>query len=156
MFLVTIVKEWGIDGGRRVPNHTDGNLYILNTNRMFELREGIGGDPQMLFFDNPADSRCGGAKMRTDVAQATVTNIINEADDAPATASVTVDVYPDNDLTATTVSRVFPKAAVAYCYPYGNVQSHAKSWMVIAEDGWNMRRVLVNHSWIPLNVLLNA
>jgi hypothetical protein len=156
MFLTTLVLDWHIDGGRRVPDKVNGNLYLLNTNRMYELRSGVDTDPTMYFFDNPADTRCGGAILRTDHTQATVANIITEGDDVPSGKFVTVSAYPNNDSSLTTESITLPKAQIAYCYPYGNVQSHALSWIVFAEDAWNMRRILVNHSWIPLKILLEV
>lgn len=152
MFIADIVLEWRAPGEKRIPDAA-GNLYILNTNRMFEITEAYDGNATMFYFDNPSDIKDGGARLRTDY---TVASLIAQADTDYGAENVTLDYYPNADSTESTVSIIIPKEDIAYCYPYGNVQSHALSWVVYALKGWGMKKILVNHSWIPLIVLLEA
>lgn len=156
MFLSTFVLDWRVDGGNRVPNKTAGNLYILNTNRMFEIRSGIDTDPQLYYFDNLADFRDAGAHMRLDHTQSTVANLITASNSDHGAETITLDAYIDNDINGTTESVTINKAAIAYCYPYGNVQSHAKTWVVYSDGAFDVKRRVINMSWIPLIVALEV
>ena len=154
MFLPVVVLDWRIDGGRRVPDKTNGNLHILSTyGRMYEITEAYDHNMSLRYFDNPADERCGGAWMKIDT---TLTGIFNAADSDYGTDVVTFDMFPDNDLTATTSEITLQKVAISYCIPYGNVQSSAYTWIVYVDAGWNMQKILVNHSWIPVYSLLES
>jgi hypothetical protein len=147
MFIPVVVLDWRIDGGRRVPDKTNGNLYVLNATRMFEITEAYDGNMQMFFFDNPADSRCGGAHMKIDT---TLAGLLNAADSDFGDNVVTLDVYPDNDSTQTTTEVTLQKIAISYCKPFGNDQSNALTWVYYIDAGWDIKKILVNHSWIPL------
>jgi hypothetical protein len=146
MFLPVVVLDWRIDGGRRVPDAI-GNLYVLNTNRMYQITIAYDGHPTMIFYDNPANVKDAGARMRIDT---TLAGLLNGADSDHGSESVTLDYYPDNDTSVATKEITLSKADIAYCYPFGNQQSNALSWVIYSSKGWNMERILVNHSWIPL------
>jgi hypothetical protein len=153
MFLPVTVLDWQIDGGRRIPDKVNGNFHILNTTRMYEITEAYDENMTMRFFDNPADSRCGGARMKIDT---TLAGLINAADSDYGDNVVTLDVYPDNDTSQATTEITLQKISISYCIPYRNDQSNALTWVVYIDAGWNMQKILVNHSWIPLYVLLEA
>jgi hypothetical protein len=151
MFLPVTVLDWQIDGGRRIPDKVSGNLYVLNTTRMFEITEAYDENLTMRFFDNPADSRCGGARMKIDT---TLAGLISAADSDYGDNTVTLDMYPDNDTTQATTEITLQKLAISYCKPFGNDQSNALTWVYYIDAGWDIQKILVNHSWIPLWVLL--
>jgi hypothetical protein len=153
MFLPVVVLDWRIDGGRRVPDKTNGNLYILNTTRMFEITEAYDHHMQMFYFDNLVDSRCGGAHMKIDT---TLAGLLNGADSDYGTVAVTVSAYPDNDPTATPANITLQKLSISYCKPYGNDQSNALTWIYYINAGWEIEKILVNHSWIPLYSILES
>jgi hypothetical protein len=152
MFLPVVVLDWRIDGGRRVPDKTNGNLHILSTyGRMFEITEAYDHNMRLRFYDNPADSRCGGAWMKIDT---TLAGILNAADADFGDNMVTLDMYPDNDTAQATTEITLQKVAVSYCIPFGNDQSNALSWVVFVDAANDIKKILVNHSWIPLYLLL--
>ena len=141
MFLEARVIDWRIDGGRRVPNKTSGNSYILNTNRMFEITEDYNSNPQFYFFDNPADSRCGGARMKLD---GILLSILSAADTNIGSVAVTLDYFPNEDPTETTEEITIGKANIAYCYPYRFDADATETWVVYIDAGWDVKRILVD------------
>lgn len=152
MFLLTIVEDWRIDGGRRVPDKVDGNLYLLNTNRMYEITANYEGKYRMRFFDDPANSRDGGAWMK--IWDEAIENITNAGDTDIGSNSVTFDVFEDNDPTLTTTALTLVKSAIAYCYPYGHNGNNRYTWVIYADAGWNMIRILVDHEYMSVYLLL--
>jgi hypothetical protein len=145
MFLYTIVHDWRIDGGRRVPDKTDGNFYYLNTNRMYEITQRWDDKCQMRFFDDPSNSRDGGAWMT--ITDETILNVITWADSDIGSKDVTFDVFKDNDHTLATTEITLQKSAIAYCYPFGHNGNSDYTWVVYADAGWNMIRILVDHTF---------
>lgn len=152
MFLYTIVHDWRIDGGSRVPNKTNGNFYLLNTNRFYEIIQRYDGRIQTRFFDNPANSRDGGAWMT--ITDQAVINVINAADTDIDTNSVTFNVFEDNDPTLPTSEITLAKAAIAYCYPLGHNGNSNYMWVVYADAGFDMIRILVDHNFSDVYLLL--
>lgn len=139
MFLATYVDYWG-EGQKRVRNfHTFDYFYLLNTNRMFEITETHDGYASMRFFDNPVDSRDGGARLK---AYTTIANVIGFADFPHGSETITLDVFTDNDNTLATYELTLAKATIAYCYPAD--EAWDTMWVVYVDAGWNIQRVLVN------------
>jgi hypothetical protein len=152
MFMPTTVLDWRIDGGRRVPDAA-GDWYILNTNRMFEIKTDYEDNLYMFYFDNPADSRDGGAHMKVDDNLAAL-NIYADTDHG--SEAVTLEYFPDDDTSATPLEITLTKASIAYCYPVAFQKSHNYCYLVYVDAGWNKNRILVSHSWIILYGLLEA
>jgi len=150
--MPTTVLDWRIDGGKRVPDAA-GNWYILNTNRMYEVRLDNNDNAYMFYFDNPADSRDGGAHMKVDD---NVTALRIYADTDHGSEAVTLSYFPNGDITEATEEITIAKNSIAYCYPMGFQMSNAYCYVVYVDAGWNKNRILVNHSWIPLYALLEV
>src|SRR5512137_2980176 len=108
MFYPGYVTQWHGDN-HRIFNRAVYNYYILNTNRMFELTESYNGYTDMFFFDNPVDSRDGGARMRFN---AEIEDIVDIADLDHGSESITLDVFPNNDDTETTYELTLSKASI--------------------------------------------
>lgn len=147
-----MVEDWRIDGGRRVPNKTDGNFYILNTNRMFEITQNYEGKQTFRFFDNPTDSRDGGAWMT--IWDESVDNIINASDTDIGSNDVTLSVYPEADITQTPYDLTLRKENVAYVYPLGHNTNTEYSYLVYSDAAWDMIRILVDGDYADILLLL--
>jgi hypothetical protein len=152
MFLLTIVEDWRIDGGRRVPDKTDGNLYLLNTNRMYEITSDFEDKQRMRFFDNHSNSRDGGAWMK--IWDTALSNITDAADTDIGSKDVTFNKFIDNDPTLATTEITIGKAAIAYCYPYNHDGNSAYTWILYSDGGWDMIRILVSHDYTAVYMLL--
>lgn len=152
MFGVITVLEWDAQGGGRVSG-SSGNLYLLNMHNMFEIKPTYNNRLTLMFFDNPNDVRDGGARMKISNP---IAAIYVYADTDYGSEDVTLDYFPDDDPTQTTKHITLPKRNISYCFPYGNDQSNAYSWVVYCEDAFNVKRILVDHSWIPLYLLLES
>lgn len=155
MFASALVYEWRTDGGRRVHSRATTADYILNTNRMFELKAtshgitgGSGSQACLWFFDNPADWRDGGAYMRVN---RTVTQLITQSGHSITYNSITLDVFPDDDMTADTEEVTISKIAVAYAWAH---DSGDACYVVYADGAWGMRRVLCDITLVNLYVEL--
>ena len=148
MFIIATVLDWRTKE-RRVPNVIAQDIYILNTNRMFEITEDHDGNAQMWFYDNPVDTRDGGSRMKLDT---TVANIMTIADFDVGSTSVTFDIFPENDNTQTPVSTTIPKAAISCAYAADSDGND--TWVEYIEDGWDFKRVLVDEdvlfAWLEL------
>jgi len=150
MFAPVTVLKWDAQSGGRISS-PDGNLYILNTKNMFEIKPTYNSKLTLTFFDNPNDTRDGGNRMKIDT---TIAAVYILADTDYGDESVTLDYYPDDDSTQATKEITLIKKNVSYFFPYRNDQTNALSWVIYCEDAWNVKRILVNHSWIPLYALM--
>jgi hypothetical protein len=160
MFLPTYVLDWRVNGDKRVRGfHTFDDFYLLNTNRMFEIKQGWVDDHSlMFFFDNPANCRDGGAHMRIHTS---VAGIIGMADLDHGSEAVTLDTFPDdflelylNGSPITTTALTLAKASIAYAYPADDAWS--AMWVVYIDAGWNVKRILVHHGAFVLWVMLET
>jgi hypothetical protein len=148
MFIPAYVLQWrGSFPEKRVRDNVHGDHYTLNTNRMYEITENADGDPTMRFFDNPANSRDGGARMV--ITDETIGSIIAYADTTLAHNTYTLDVFPNNDPTETTYELTISKASIAYLWDHGASDS-SYTWLVYALDGWDMAKVLVDKAYSAL------
>ena len=153
MFIATTVEDWRIQGEQRVPNaRTGGDFYILNTNRMYEITLDFECKCRLRFFDNPANRRDGGAWMKT--CDKGIYSIVNAADTDIGSVAVTFDVYEDNDPANTTSELTIGKVAIAYVYPYGHNTNSEYCWVLYADDGWRMNRILVDGDYGDIMLLL--
>jgi len=152
MFIPAFVLEWrGNFPEKRVHDPVHGDYYTLNTNRMFEITEAYDGNPTMFFFDNPANVKDGGARLK--ITDESIASIIAYADTDHGSDSITLDVFPENNPLLATYELTLRKENIAYIYPVGGTTG--ASWLVYADMAWNMIRVLVNKDygdlWLELN-----
>jgi hypothetical protein len=154
MFIPAYVLVWrGNSPEKRVRDAVHGDHYALNTNRMFEITENYNGDPTMFFYDNPADVKDSGARMT--ITDETIASIIAYADLDHGSESVTLSVFPDNDITATPTDITLPKACIAYLWEHLET-SGDYTWLVYANDGWEMKKVIVDEDYSTLWNRLNT
>jgi len=141
MLFPDVVMKWQADSWVRVPNQTTGAIYLLNTNRVDSVRELPNHDISLYYFDNPYDHRDNGHYM---VINSTLAMMIAAMDYAPGTLTLTVAHYLNDDRTLATSNLTIPIADFAYAWAQTN---HAtNSWIVYADKGWDMTRILVNNS----------
>lgn len=154
MFISGQVTDWRIQSDRRVRDKVNGTWYILNTNRMFEITENADGYATMRFFDNPANERDGGARL---TIKRTVANVILAADNEITSSSITLPIYPNNDVTETAVNTVVGRAHIAYVRTAGSdYATDTECWVTYVDDGWDVKTVLVDYNLVVLYVALLA
>jgi len=145
MFIPTDVLVWrGNFPEKRVRDTVNGDHYTLNTNRMYDITENHNGDPTMYFFDNPANSRDGGARMV--ITDQTLASIIAYADIALTEHSVTLSVFPNNDPNETPYDLTIAKATIAYLWEHITNAANF-TWLVYADMGWDIKKVLVDEAY---------
>jgi len=135
------VKEWRIDGDRRIPNKTTGRYVLMNYTNMFEIHS-ISTGSWFYFFDNIADTKDGGAYVKTTT---TVANIILNADKVPWHNTIPLKVYPNEDINEITVDTVVNLSDISYIYDHENDGLEA-AYVYYREGGWDLKRVLVNNT----------
>jgi len=148
MFVPGYISQWRGDN-HRIFDRAAYNWYVLNTNRMFEITTAYNGYQDMFFFDNPADSRDGGARMRLNLDLEDITDM---ADSPHGSESVTLDVFPNNDDTQTTTELTLQKAAIAYFCE----RDDDTCWLTYIDMGWEKQRVLVDETGIALWLMMFA
>jgi len=118
---------------------------------MFEITDTYDGHSTMYYFDNPADSRDGGARMKVwntpEILKLYVDTDIQ-------TNTITFDYFPEFDTTATTEEITLRKENIAYCYPFNHDIGNDYTWVIYADDGWDMVRLLVDHNYYAVRDLL--
>jgi len=138
LFLGTVMK-WQKDSWKRVRNSTTGTQYLLNTNRVSDIRINSDLTISLFYFDNPFDYRDNGSYM---VSNMTAAQLITQMDTAMSHASITIPCYVNNDPTLTTYNITGPVHDLVYAVLDNN--SLTRSWLVGTLDGWDTKRLLVN------------
>jgi hypothetical protein len=126
---------------------------------MYDLREtshvipgGVTKQTGMWFFDNPIDWRDGGGYLR---CERTIAALKIQADYSITYQSITLDVFPDDDTTATTTELTIGKAAVAYAWAADDLAVGTEGCYVVYIDAaWGKRRVLCDTNLTALYVEL--
>ncbi len=148
MFINKTVLDWRTDGNRRVHSNATYNSYILNTNRMFEMTVAWDSNISMYYFDNPNDSRDGGARMRLDT---TIAEIITASDLDYGSKYVTLNYFPNADTSEATKEISLQKSNIAYAWSHWDEDNYC--YLVYVDAGWNEIRIVVDY---PLADLLAA
>lgn len=151
MFIATYVIDWAADGRRRHTRTITNNQFLMNTNRMYEITDTYDGHASMFFFDNPADARDGGRRLKIWNTPASITLY---ADTDIISNSVTFDYFPEYDTSLATEEITLLKAQIAYCYPHNHDINSSYTWVHYAQDGWDMKKLLVNHAYFAVRDLL--
>lgn len=144
-FWVGLVLDWRVPGEKRVRHASTGDIYILNTNRMFEITEDYRGYPTMFFFDNGLDSKDSGNRL---VMNSSIAAITTAADTVPGSTEVTLNYYPDFDQSATVKSKTIQTEDIAYFYPFNHDALSDYTWLIHRKSAWETERLLVQGSWI--------
>lgn len=146
MFWFGLVTDWRVPGEKRVRSSA-GNLYILNTNRMFEITANHASKASMIFFDNGLDEKDSGNRL---VTSESVASTILPADTDHGSNEVTLNYYPDNDITVATKAITLRKEDIGYCYPRNFDLTEVYTYVVYREGAWDTKRILVSGNWIPI------
>jgi len=147
LFLATVVR-WQIDSWKRVRNANTGTQYLLNTNRLDSIIERAGVST-LYYFDNPFDERDRGNYM---ILALTRAQLITQMDTALGHASITLNVYTNNNPALATVATTI--AVGNFAYAVADVNNAARSWVTYTEVGWDIKTVLVNHTLAAMLALV--
>ncbi len=137
LFLETI-REWK---GLNVPTATS---VLLNTNRI-GLLEADGSNSQFYYTMNPVDRREKASHIK---ATTTVANIIVAMDDVLSSNAMSLPVFPNDDITQSTVQKYIDYADFAYAV--GHATEADKSWVYYYSKGFLRHRVLVDYTLAQL------
>lgn len=149
MLFTAVVTKWQADSWKRVLAST-GTTYLLNTNRLNDIR--VHGNYASLFYsDNPFDYRDSPRYMELNK---TVAQLITQMDTALTHNSMTLSVYPNNDVTKTAESITIDVADFAGATADNDA---TKSWVTYFKSGWKgweRHTVLVNQTIAVLLALV--
>ena len=133
---------------KRGTGHTNyvsyGDYYLLNTNRMVDIRETTGGGTVFEYNQAPDDHRCSPDTIETN---STLLQLNQDADLVPQDKFATLDIFPTLDITRVTVDTPvetqieWDSIALAYQTPrdvdYGVIH------LVYYDKSWKRRLVIV-------------
>ena len=137
LFLETI-RGWK---GLNVPSATS---VLLNTNRI-GLLEADGSNSKFYYTIKPGDRRDSATFIQ---ATTTVANIIVAMDDVLSSNAMDLPVFPDDDITASTVQKYIDYTDFAYAV--GHESEADKSWVYYCSKGFKLHRVLVDYTLAQL------
>lgn len=134
LFKETIVDWKSLKG----PSAT---TLVLNTNRvgLFKVRDSSYSD--FYYSLNPWDRREAPVFVQATSTVAALTTALDTVLDSNVMELV---IYPDDDITATPVSKYIDYADFSYAYAYES--DWEKSWVVYYSKAFKWHRVLVNNS----------
>lgn len=151
MLFLVYVTSWQADSWKRVRDTVNGIQYLLNTNRLSDIRVQAGdadsGTSSLFYFDNPFDHRDSGAYMVLDYP---VNDLIHEMDTALSHGYLTLNIYTNNDHTEDTTATEIPVAYFAYAVVDANDATGERSWVTYVTSGWDKKTVLVDNSLAEL------
>ena len=147
LFLATVVR-WQIDSWKRVRNANTGTQYLLNTNRLDSIIERVGVST-LYYFDNPFDERDRGNYM---ILALTRAQLITQMDTALGHASITLNVYTNNNPLLATVATTI--AVGNFAYAVVDTNNATRSWVTYTDVGWDIKTVLVNHTLAAMLALV--
>jgi len=137
MLFKATVKEWrGSDPqitGKKKLSSTNTQEWVLNTNKIFKL-EVDGSYCKLRYVDNKYGRRSHGNKMRLEETRATVRTAF---DATFAHEYLTLNVYPDEDITKSTVARDIP--AEDFNMSVADHRDSTRSWVWYSEGEWTVR-----------------
>jgi len=155
MLFLTQVYDWDSKkAGRRTDtNRVYGNYYVLNTNRITDLKvfmNGLDEDSKFLYSDDPDDARDSPANVW---CAATVDQIETAHNLTPTSKFGTLAVYPDMDTSQATVDTTIEWDDIAYAYASLDDINHDWAHVVYYENAWKRKEVLISYSVLTLALL---
>jgi hypothetical protein len=154
--FIARVHKWEDRSKKRVlSEEATGDSYLLNVNSIDGLIAKpnlTNGKSSMYYFDNPFDHRDNSHYMVTDH---TAAQIIAHIDTAMTHQHMSLNVYPTDDPTESTVAHIFKVADVAYARAVPDYYSATQSYIFIRENqGFKLKRYRVNHTIIQILALV--
>ena len=130
-------------------NKTVSGGIVLNTEFITELQITETTKTKFKFCPKPEDRR-GGVDTFTVTEQ--LVAIRTEANKSFTAIMITLNVFPDNDNTKTSVATVFNNKEIIMAYPNDRTD-RTECYIEINEKGWNPKRYLVEHYYVDIAAL---
>ena len=139
-------EKYVIEGG--YVAYTD--AYLLNTNRMSELKVINTDNTQFLYSQAPNDRRCS-----LDVVESTnsIAVITSYADLAEISKFATLDIFPAYDITATPVSTVIEWDDICMIYQTPKDWVDNVAHMVYYKEAWKRTACMIDHTILQVLAL---
>ena len=131
MFLSVTVEK-------NQKNFTDVGTRMIRAESLYALQAN-GSGAKFTYPINYRDRRTENTYIETTDSVATITTAMGAA---YTTGTVTLDVYPDNDTTASTVSTVYDVTSIQWGIPSGA----SDTYLLILEGAFKVHKVLVAHT----------
>ena len=125
------------------------NGIVLNTAFMSELQTVNSTQCKFKFYAKPEDRR--GGKDDYIVAE-TLAAVRTGMNTAFNTVAITLNVFPDNNASETSVATVFKAAEIIMAYP-NSVADRTKCWIEVNEKAFKARKYLVEHYYVDISAL---
>lgn len=141
LFAATVTSWSTKHPGKRMDVAFE-NTYMLNSNRIIELRD-VGADDSGFYFANdPEDARDSPDYITTELPALAIEIYHNTN---PTSKFATLDIYPGTDLTETPVSTLIEWADIAYIYQTPRDVVDAVSHMVYYRKPWDRVECIIDH-----------
>ena len=163
LFLATVYK-WQTgkpEGWNRVRDATNGTSYLLNTNRLCNMRDktiGQSSGASLYFFDNPFDHRDNCHYM--EISDHSVAQIVAHVDTSLTHKYLTLTAYgttegkPSMEVTSITASVSMPVGNFAFAVDVTDSYSGNHSYVYYVDRAWRFQRVRVAHSLAAILTLV--
>lgn len=152
LFAATVTSWSTKHPGKRMGVASQ-NIYMLNSNRIIELKD-VGTDDSGFYFANdPDDARDSPDYITTELTPADIETFHNTD---PTSKFATLDIYPGTDLTETPVSTLIEWANIAYIYQTPRDVIDAVSHMVYYRKPWDRVECIIDHILIGIAGMISA
>lgn len=145
MLFKETIRSWK---GIGAPSAT---TVLLNTNRV-GLLEADGSNSKFYYTMNPLDRRESAGYV---LATTSAANVIVAMDDVLSSNAMALPIFPDDDVTASAVTKYIDYADFAYAVPHGTTPA-SYSWVYYYSKGFKKHRVLVDYNLDQLEDLAES
>ena len=122
---------------------------VLNTQFITELQITETTKSKFLFCPKPEDRRGGTEEF---VVTEQLVALRTEANKALTAIMITLNVFPDDDNTKTSLATVFNNQEIIMAYPNSRTD-RTECYIEVNEKGWKPKRYLVEHYYVDIAAL---
>jgi len=128
---------------------TESGGIVLNTEFITELQTTQSTKSKFKFCPKPEDRRGGTEEFVVTEALATIRT---EANKSFTAICITLNAFPENDNSQTSVATVFNNKEIIMAYPEDRTD-RTECWIEVNEKGWKPKKYLVEHYYVDIPAL---
>jgi len=153
MLFVTSVDIWTSKKPAKLLKDAWGTYFLLNTNRIIEMRVKGTDDTKFWYAQDPDDARDSPDYLECGASRA----VITAWHDATADSKfVSLDIFPNMDITQTAVATTIEWADIAYIYQtYRDVLDNV-AHMTYYANAFQRVECIIEHNLLGILALQNA
>ena len=143
LLFPTTILEWNTKHPGKRMNVARDDLYLLNTNRICEMRVSGTNDSRFLYSNDPDDRRDSPDRIKSDSSVAVITSF---HDAEPFSKFGTFPIFPDMDVTETPVDTTIEFKDIAYLWQTPRDYDDEVTHMVYYPKAWERVKCIVDAS----------